>query len=290
MNPRIRSSALLLGAAVLALVACESPVATDLPSEVTPGISALYAGSQDVNEVWFQGFETDIVDWGTPTRVASGTGGVASASGGFHAQMNSGGFSRFGGYSDVWPGAWIAEIDVYLDPNWAIGTGFDFSVAATGSDNLHQRDFIFHVGRVDDGHLLVNADNNYHGGGAPNQFVLKSGTPYTVTLAGWYTFQHIFYEEGGVLAVDLSLIDAQGNVVFTITRSNASDTIGPTGEVGGNRYAWFVFSNVPELSADNHRRGIVLPGDKDECKNGGWEALGFRNQGQCIARLQGNAS
>ena len=24
------------------------------------------------------------------------------------------------------------------------------------------------------------------------------------------------------------------------------------------------------------------PANKDECKNGGWEAFGFRNQGQCI--------
>lgn len=292
MNFRTRSSSLFLGAAVLALGACESPVATDLPSEFTPGISALYSGSLDVNEVWFQGFETDIVDWATPTRVASGTGGIASATGGFHSQMNSGGFSRFGAYSDVWPGAWIAEIAVYLDPNWSIGTGFDFSVAANGSDNLHQRDFIFHVGRVADGRLLVNADNNTYGGGVPNQFVLMGGTPYAVTTAGWYTFQHIFYEDGGVLAVDMNLIDAQGNVLLTITLSNASDTIGPTGEVGGNRYAWFIFSNVPGLPADNHRRGIVtvLPGNKDECKNGGWEAFGFRNQGQCIASLQGNAS
>lgn len=24
------------------------------------------------------------------------------------------------------------------------------------------------------------------------------------------------------------------------------------------------------------------PTDKDECKNGGWEAFGFKNQGQCV--------
>ncbi len=63
--------------------------------------------------------------------------------------------TRFDGYSSTWTGEWSAEIDVYLDPNWGTGTGFDYSVAATGANGNHLRDFIFHVGTPDIG-LLVN--------------------------------------------------------------------------------------------------------------------------------------
>jgi hypothetical protein len=38
---------------------------------------------------YFQGFENDIVDWSGVTRVASGTNGVASAAGAFHAEAAS---------------------------------------------------------------------------------------------------------------------------------------------------------------------------------------------------------
>lgn len=36
------------------------------------------------------------------------------------------------------------------------------------------------------------------------------------------------------------------------------------------------------------RAGEPEPVDVDDCKNGGFEALGFRNQGQCIASLKAN--
>ncbi len=32
--------------------------------------------------------------------------------------------------------------------------------------------------------------------------------------------QHTFYDNGGVLAVDLKLLDSNGTVVFSTTRSN----------------------------------------------------------------------
>ena len=59
---------------------------------------------------YFQGFETDILDWNSVTRVASGTNGVTSAAGAFHAEAaftaapgTSGAFTRFGGYESSFP-------------------------------------------------------------------------------------------------------------------------------------------------------------------------------------------
>lgn len=206
---------------------------------------------------------------------------------------DSGPFSRFDGYRDVWPGDYIAEIDVLLDPAWGVGEGFDYSVASSGSDGSHQRDFIFHVGVHADGRLLVNGSNNTDF--VVNDFKLLNdgdATPYEVVTAGWYTLQHVFYDEGGQLAVDLNVIDDNGTTVFTTTRTNPADTI--SSEVGGNRYAWFNFISVANgIDVDNHKLSLVVdpppaPETIDECKKGGFEAFGFENQGQCVASVKAN--
>jgi hypothetical protein len=211
--------------------------------------------------VWDQGFEVDVSGWsdansgwfGQITRVGSGTNGIASASGAWHALVTgddvSAPFSQFDAYRDTWTGSWTAEIDVYLDPDWADGEGFDYSVAATGSDGAHQRDFIFHVTKdISTSTLLVAGSNN-------TNFALRQDLEtinhFVVTTAGWYTLQHVFRDQAGALAVDLNLLDAGGNVLFTETRFNAADLI--PAEVGGNRYAWFTFADVTNgLAVDNH--------------------------------------
>jgi hypothetical protein len=217
--------------------------------------------------VWDQGFETDASGWfdsasswyGTVSRVPSGDGGILSSVGDWHAVMqgdsSSGPFSRFDGYRDTWPGSWSAEINVYLDPDWLAGQGFDYSVAASGSDGAHQRDYIFHVTKdTSTGKLLVAGSNNTNF--APRED-LETQNHYEVTSAGWYTLQHVFYESAGALAVDLNLLDAGGSVLFTETRVNAADLI--PDEVGGNRYSWFTFINVDGgVAVDEHQLSIPV--------------------------------
>ena len=86
--------------------------------------------------------------------------------------------------------------------------------------------------------------------------------PYTVTVEGWYTFEHRFRDNGfGVLAVDLTLKNATtGLSLMTWTLSDPSDVIGST--VGGNRYGWFVINEFPFLAFDN--AGLV--GFQDFCE------------------------
>jgi hypothetical protein len=227
--------------------------------------------------VWDQGFEADTDGWydansawyGLVSQVPSGENGISSASGAFHSVMEgdaaSGPFSRFDGYRDTWAGTWTAEIDVYLDPDWAAGTGFDYSVAASGSDGLHQRDYIFHVTKdTSTGKLLVAGSNNTNF--APRED-LENLNHFEVVDAGWYTLQHVFYENAGALAVDLNLLDSTGNVLFTETRYNAADLI--PDEVGGNRYAWFTVINVNGgIAVDNHQ--LVFP-----TSTGGKASFGF---------------
>ena len=89
------------------------------------------------------------------------------------------------------------------------------------------------------------------------------GTHYEVPASGWFTLQHVFHNVGGHLSVDLNLIDAAGNVVFTQTLSNATDLIS---DVGGNRYGWFTNIDVAggiavdaislgDLAGNAHRNG-----------------------------------
>lgn len=207
-----------------------------------------------------QSFETDTAGWfdedsswyGDVTMVPSGTDGIASASGDYHAvfegEAASAPFTDFNGYEDTgWVGEWTASVDVYLDTSvdgsgWALGEGFDYSVASSGSDGNHQRDFIFHVTQDSStGNMYVGASNNTNF--APREDLDVLGNNYLVNEDGWYTFQHHFYDAGdGTLAVDMQLFDDAGNLLFTETRNNPSDVIAT--EIGGNRYGWFTMIDV----------------------------------------------
>jgi hypothetical protein len=235
--------------------------------------------------VWDQGFEIDDQGWfdsddtwyGTVTRVMSGTSGVISSAGLYHAVLegdsSSAPFTRFDGYRDEWLGTWVAEIDIYLNPNWAAGQGFDYSVAASGSDGNHQRDYIFHVTKdTTTDNLLVAGSNNTNF--APRED-LENINHYEVTSAGWYTFQHVFYEDSGALAVDLNLLDSDGNILFTETRYNAADII--PDEVGGNLYGWFTFINVSGgIAVDEHQ--LTFPTSPEGKANFGFVAKNKKTQ------------
>ncbi len=239
----------------IGMVLMTSPSAKAAPALARPAFS--YAGNPATfSSTWFQGFEDDAIDWTATTRVPSGTNGVTSSTGAYHAEATSGAFTRFNAYSAVWPGDYSTEIDVYLDPNWAVGQGFDYSVATSGTTNAHRRDFIFHVGVTPSNGLRVNADNNtYLPSGVPNAFILNGAGSVEITAAGWYKLQHVFYDDGGVLAVDLRVLNSSGTAIFDKTRKDLTDLIGVT--VGGNRYGWFVFS-TRTLAVDNHRRATAV--------------------------------
>src|SRR5580765_2277600 len=77
---------------------------------------ATYAGS--ISQ-YAQGFEVNNV-WGDPptdpTRVASGTNGIPSRTGAFHAQAVSGNFTRWGGYNSIFPAhGYTTSVDIYLN-------------------------------------------------------------------------------------------------------------------------------------------------------------------------------
>ncbi len=212
---------------------------------------------------YFNGFEspTDVSPPGADAgetmfgavRVPSGTNGVPSADGGFHAiAPGAGPFMRYGGYSSVWPtGGYTTSVDIYLDTAASpisADLRFDWSSAISDPGGYHRRDFVFSVGTNGTGGWVMSASNN-----APGWPANPARDPYTITTTGWYTFEHRFYDAGsGVLAVDMSVIDSGGTVLKTWTLSDPTDIIGVT--VGGNRYGWLVTNAIPNLPLDNITR------------------------------------
>jgi hypothetical protein len=275
------------------------------------GIAMVLVSSQAFAAISYsQGFEADTFDWSGVTRVATGTNGVLSAAGAWHAEATSApapstspAFTRFGGYESVFPaGGYTTSMAIYLNVGAgnANDTRFDWSSAintpAPGPGYTHRRDFVFNAGFYNDTdatgtgpRFVVSASNNATRSGA---FPKNPGRdPFTIASTGWYTFEHRFYAVAGVLRVDLTIRNTAGVALHTWTLSDASDVIGVT--VGGHRYGWLVIQEFPVLAIDSVLlRSINPPANMDACKDDGWQSLTradgsvFMNQGDCVSYAQ----
>lgn len=221
--------------------------------------------------IYANGFETSVSDWDTfggsfnAKRVASGTNGIVSATGGFHAESSpSGSASRWGGYN-FGAGAGVptafqeysTSVAIYLDVSgeWANRTRFDFSSAINRADGNFWRDFVFNAGfytaadRLGPGagtKRFVISASNY---GQPGDADAKNPNhgPIAIATPGWYTFEHHFYAHAGLLVVAMSLFDASHALINTWTFRTAE----PISAIGGNCYGWFAFNQFSPLAFDN---------------------------------------
>lgn len=265
----------------------------------------LFVSSQAVGAVasFANGFELNTDGWftdgSTIQRVSSGTGGITSADGSYHALVNAGAFTRWGGYESTFPAnGYTTSVDIYLDMALADGTDkrFDYSSAISSPAGAHRRDFIFHAGTVPGtsatNQWAISVSNN-----APGWPLNPGRTPILVSQSGWYTFEHTFMNNGsGVLAVELKVKDAADTELGSWVLSDPSDIIGTT--VGGNRYGWFVNSAFGTLAIDNSEKLDVVPvvgppSSKSECKADGWMTFNnptFKNQGDCVSFVQSNGN
>jgi hypothetical protein len=234
--------------------------------------------------LYFNGFETDVLGWTTTRvdRVASGTSGVPSAAGSFHAVYNNAGSGSAntgwgataapaGGYNfgagnnvGVPFRPYATSVDVYLDleAGMANDTRFDFTSAINNTSGAHRRDFAFNGGFYNDAtgpgagvnRFVFSGSNST---GRANSFPKNPArNPVAVTTTGWYTLQHDFRDNGaGVLEVELSLLDSSSSVLGSWLLSDPSDLIDVT--VGGNRYGWFASNELGVLAFDNANMSAV---------------------------------
>jgi hypothetical protein len=209
---------------------------------------------------FYQGFESDTSGWyNSITRVPSGTNGILSHGGLFHAEAKVA-FTTWGGYSNEFPpGGYTTSVDIYLNTlgGWTNDTRFDWTSAISTSACASRRDFAFNAGFYNDADVtgavprfVISASNNT---GRANSFPKNSGRdPFAVSVAGWYAFEHRFRNNGsGILEVDL-ILKKEGVTLKTWTLSDPTDVIGST--VGGNRYGWFPQNEFPFLAIDNSSR------------------------------------
>ena len=232
---------------------CEAVVNFDVPSAYDP---AYFDGFENGTATGWISFNSQITT--TPS------GAIPSASGANYGDINTtvdaqtGIFTRLGGYNSTFGNGFRTSLDVYMDlsdPAVSGNTyGWDLSSAVNNQAGSHRRDFIFHTASDVAGNILVGGSNN-------TNFVRREDIAtlnhYVISSTGWYTFEYIFRDAGdGSLVVDLNLLDAGGNILWTETRNNASDIIAT--EIGGNRYMWFTFIATDNLAIDNTRRDNTL--------------------------------
>ena len=229
------------------------------------GVSAT-AGS------WFNGFESDTVGWftgtandyGTIDRVSSGTGGVPASTGSFYAQItgapgdeiingqptNTGPYTWWGGNSSAFPsGGFTNSLDIYL--NMSVGspddTRFIFSSSINDQTGGYLNEYYF-IGGYYGGNQFVIAAND----SASDQDPRTNPMPLTLTTSGWYTFQYQFFDSGGNLAVDMSVLNAQGDRLQIWNIRSPQYNLAT--QVGGNGYGWFVTEDFPTLAIDNSQQ------------------------------------
>ena len=259
------------------LAACPADITKNTdPNACTAVVNYVLPTATDFG--YFQGFEnpawlsgnyvnnpsTDWNEYNSPiTRVVSGTDGIVSKSGGAHAVINStsniipnttGATSRLGGYNGTFGTGFISSVDVYFnmsDPRLALGTyGWDLDQAVCNNTGGFLRDFIYHVGGDNTGIYVCvgNGSSDAIPGMTPAEIQAQPhATILTGTPSGWYTMKWESRNDAGFLAVDFTISDASGNLVWTTTITG-TDAIAT---VGGNRYMWFNFIAADKLAIDN---------------------------------------
>lgn len=253
----------------------------------------------DPQQPFFNGFETDTAGWfdnsgqgfGVITREPSGfvsvtgyAGGVASATGGFHARVRSAGCNIVGpgscpgpftGWGATVPvpgsfpgGGYTTEVAVYLDVVSAashLDTRFDWdsTVHLAGSPNYLR--YVFNAETTSAGFLIGSSQQSGRIDADPSNACPNPSTPpnacrapVTIASSGWYRFRHTFRDDGtGKLAVDMTILNSSGGVVpgasWTIFQSLALSAL------GGPNFGWFENEEIPELAIDDSRMDPVLP-------------------------------
>lgn len=235
-------------------------------ASINPGQASATDNCQTLYSEGFEGPGWAVDTWAgwngadsSISAVSSGTDSIASASGAFHAVIDSSGaqqtgaFTRLGGFMRAFCNGFTTSVDVYIDlnnPSVAAATyGFDLTSEINNQSGAKLRDFVFHVAADDNtapGHVLIAADNT---AGAAKRNDLETGNHFEIAASGWYRFQWVFRDASGVLSADLNLLDSGGTPLWSATLSDPSDLIASA--VGGNGALRLSYLAVDKLAIDN---------------------------------------
>jgi hypothetical protein len=204
-------------------------------------------------ETFFNGFENNTDGWfewgGSITRVASGTNGITSASGSWHAEVvvgptnGDGVFTRFGGYSSTFPAGGFSQlVDVFIDPTMGnIGEGWALDNALNGNDGSWEEAGGVGAIKANDGKWWIAADGD--GGGYPGP--IGGGVGLGIDTADWYTIESQWienFDDPTMIDRNTFVYDGVGNLLYS--HYNLKQVA--LADAGGNRYGWFLDSNGPD--------------------------------------------
>lgn len=203
----------------------------------------------DDTDSWFPYRSGDSI-----TRVASGTNGVPSSDGSYHASLDGSVYTWWGesGGETVWPDyGYKTEIDVYLNMSLADGASsqtfqWNSSVNDPNGDFLEEAFFQLRTDPDTANQWNIRMARVYNG------FVRTDW--FDVTQSGWYTLRHTFYQgDGGLLEIKLEVLNESGTVLGSVVWDGFVDYSVANGDVGGPRYGWFYPQSFTDLPVDSAR-------------------------------------
>ena len=101
------------------------------------------------------------------------------------------------------------------------------------------------IDRAHSDRFVISASNNT---GRPNSYPANPGRdPIAILTTGWYTFQHDFTENLGVLSVVMSIFDSSNTLINSWSPGGGQAIAG----VGGNGYGWIANNEFSTLAFDN---------------------------------------
>lgn len=250
-----------------------------------------HQGFQHGTDGWYGGETPGELGWcGSIEQVRRGEGSVAPSAGRAHAVVVQGACNEhwsslfniddngttiqlvgvpwspgpaFSALANPWPeGGYVMELDIYLDPSWTPNPlDPDTYVFEPGSDAF-ENSTVFSYSVTFFG-LSLDPTSPFRYVQVPvspgSGNLLVGNDEYPVTEAGWYTFRHVFSENGdGNLQIRFELEARGGGILHTedvtslyYTGSSPSDFA--VTEVGTG-YAWFTsISPGLELPIDEYR-------------------------------------
>lgn len=262
-----------VGFLVLGVLACQDgPVE---PATLLDQATASMMNSNADFQVWHQGFNHDTEGWATGADpgpfgwcgaiervdrrdLDRAAGDIMPSAGRGYATVAHGACNEFfqnEGFLDSAPASagrplnetfpaagYVNELDVYLDPSWAVGAGFGYAVSF---QDLTEQFPNFH-------YVFLPVEKTGAG-------LFVAG--YEVSRAGWYTFRHTFSADSDSrLAIKFALMD-RGRTLFSLPIDKTLEALFPSADVSsfdvsdlGSGYVWFVYiSEGLDLAIDEER-------------------------------------
>lgn len=193
-------------------------------------------------------------------------------------ETTAGTFTRTEGIKTFGAGNFGNEVhvDLYIDPVWedtAVRAGF-----WVVGDNGGARDNLFGILE------FVNLEPSTSGASAVGD---HEGWRFWDSTIGW-TNSPIDFEYGEWTTLTIELDSTAGLYTYSVNGEIVGTADGGTSFIrelflNSYNYGLDTFPNLGNGDYAAHWHvGEVQPTSIDECKKGGWEDFGFRNQGQCI--------